>query len=182
MQAAVVHRLATGGANGKRLGLANLRGRGGGREGWGGARSGAGKAGAGGGGGAVGPGSACSRACAGPPGCASRSRTPSGASPPQPGAVKVRASPGAGIVTRPPGERRRRLRGLGQEGGRGAGAGRGREGGRGGERRHLERRPASLREVWRCRWGSWRRRASVDPRRRLEEEVGGRCRRGDRSR
>lgn len=131
MQAAVVHRLATGGANGKRLGLANLGSRGGGREGLGGARPGAGKAGAGGGGGAVGPGSACSRACAGPRGCASRSRTPSGVSPPQPGAVKVRTSPGAGIVTRPPGEGRRRPAGIGA----GVRAGGGRRPGSGGRAR-----------------------------------------------
>lgn len=180
MQAAVVHRLATGGANGKRLGLANLRSRGGGREGWGGARPGAGKAGAVGGGGAVGPGSACSRACAGPPGCASRSRTPSGASPPQPGVVKVRASPGAGIVTRPPGEGRRRLRGLGQAVGR-APAGVGRAGAEvsGGTWRGAPLLCGSLGTAVGAVGGGGR---ALTPRLRLEEEVGGRCRLGDRSR
>lgn len=76
--------------------LANLQSPGGCSEGRGGARPEAGKAGAGGGGGAAGPGAACRGACAGPRGCASRSRTLIGASPPHPGAVTVRASPRAG--------------------------------------------------------------------------------------
>lgn len=98
MQAAVVHHFQHRRSQWKRLGLANcgraeVAARGG--------RSQLGRgAGAGGGGGCrarlMQP-----RLC-GSPGCASRSRTRSGASPPQPGAVKVRASPGAGIVTRLP--------------------------------------------------------------------------------
>lgn len=60
-------------------------------------------------------GAACRRACAGPRGCASRSRTASGASPPLSGAVTVSAPPATGIVTCPPGEGRGRRRGLGRE-------------------------------------------------------------------
>lgn len=156
-------------ARGRGGNLANLRSPGGSREGRSGTRRRAGKAGAGGGGGAAGPGAACRRGCAGPAGCASRSTTPSGTSQPPPRAVTVR------IVTRPPGEGRRHQRGLGRAGG-GVGAG-----GCGGERWHLARRPASLRETWRGRWGRCRRRAGVDPRPRLEEERGGRCQLGDHS-
>lgn len=54
-------------------------------------------------------------------------------------------------------------RGAGAPAGPGVGAGWEPEGGCGGERRHLARRPAPLREAWRGRWGRWRRRASFDP-------------------
>lgn len=66
-------------------------------------------------------------------------------------------------MTLPPGEGRRRGRGR-------AGAGER----RGGERRHLARRPASPPEARRGRWGGCRRRASVDPgpARRRRWEVG----------
>lgn len=76
-------------ARGRGGNLANLPSLGGGREGRSGARPEAGRAGARGGGGAAGPGAECRRACAGPRGCASRSRAPSRASPQHPGAVTM---------------------------------------------------------------------------------------------
>lgn len=114
MQAAVVHRLATDGANGRRLGLrrgggmGTLRTCGGGEAAaWGGAgrsrrrRRGRREPEA-----EAGPparGAASSRACTGPGGCASRTGTPSGACPPLPGTVTVRTWPCGGDCDAPAG-------------------------------------------------------------------------------
>lgn len=179
MQAAIVHCLATGGANGRRPGLrrgggmGTLRTCGGGEAAaWGGAersrrrRRGRREPEA-----EAGPwarGAASSRGCTGLGGCASHSGTPSGAYPLLPGTVTVRTWPCGGDCDAPArgGRRRRRVVDTSE----------GWEGGRGGERRHLDRR---------SRWGCWWRRASVDqpsPRQLPVEEVGGRCQLRDYSR